>query len=252
MYRAAIQVRRTSWGDPHLIKTLSTTLFERVFAALAATDGPPVVLMLEATPVKAHRSATGGKGGHSTKRPAGPEAGERPKIHVAVDEAEHPRRLILGPGHRGDAPVAVALVADRVRGPASPIPPPAVIRCAPCYGTAAVSRSSRTTRPTNANSSLIPSPTGRALDITRPRREWYHLPSDCLGQIEARGQGKTAQRLLLGFVPDEARTLGRQRTAFRTFARTCLHTETETQQMTRRPREDALRPPSRSSLDRWD
>ncbi len=33
--------------------------------------GPPVVLMLDATPVKAHRSAAGGKGGRTSRRLAG-------------------------------------------------------------------------------------------------------------------------------------------------------------------------------------
>jgi len=37
--------------------------------------------------------------------------GRTTKIHAAVDESGRPRRLILGPGHRGDAPVGVALVA---------------------------------------------------------------------------------------------------------------------------------------------
>ena len=37
--------------------------------------------------------------------------GRTTKVHAAVDEAGRPRRLIIGPGHRGDAPVAVALVA---------------------------------------------------------------------------------------------------------------------------------------------
>ena len=49
----------------------------------------------------AHQQAIGrSRGGRTTK------------IHAAVDEYGRPRRLILGPGHRGDAPVATALVAD--------------------------------------------------------------------------------------------------------------------------------------------
>lgn len=53
-------------------------VWERVFAALAAADGPPVVLMLDATHVKAHRAAGGGKGGHSNRRSGGLGAGARP------------------------------------------------------------------------------------------------------------------------------------------------------------------------------
>ena len=37
--------------------------------------------------------------------------GRTTKIHAAVDAAGRPRRLIVRPGHRGDAPVATALVA---------------------------------------------------------------------------------------------------------------------------------------------
>jgi transposase len=32
-------------------------VFERIFAALAADDGPPELLLLDATPLKAHRTA---------------------------------------------------------------------------------------------------------------------------------------------------------------------------------------------------
>ena len=50
-------------------------IWARVFAELAAASGPPVVLMLDATYVKAHRAAAGGKGGRSSKRSAGRAAG---------------------------------------------------------------------------------------------------------------------------------------------------------------------------------
>ena len=52
-------------------------VWERVFTELAAAGGPPVVLMLDSTPVKAHRSAAGGKGGHSSRRLGG-HAGDGP------------------------------------------------------------------------------------------------------------------------------------------------------------------------------
>ena len=53
-------------------------VWEGVFTALATADGPPVVLMLDATYINAHRSAGGGKGGHSNRRSVGPGVGERP------------------------------------------------------------------------------------------------------------------------------------------------------------------------------
>lgn len=77
-----------------------TTLFNRfnrwsrrgvwkdLFAALAACADPPVVGMLDSTSVKAHRSASGAKGG-STRRPSvAREAGARPRsTHSAISLA---------------------------------------------------------------------------------------------------------------------------------------------------------------------
>jgi transposase len=40
--------------------------------------------------------------------------GRTTKIHAAVDELGRPQRLIVRPGHRGDAPVAAELVGDTV------------------------------------------------------------------------------------------------------------------------------------------
>ena len=55
-------------------------VWERVFTELSTVGGPPATVMLDATPVKAHRSAAGGKGGRNTKRSAAPGEGERPKF----------------------------------------------------------------------------------------------------------------------------------------------------------------------------
>ena len=54
-------------------------VWERVFTELAKAGGPPGTLMLDATYVKAHRSAAGGKGGRSSRQSDGHVAGERPK-----------------------------------------------------------------------------------------------------------------------------------------------------------------------------
>ncbi len=43
-------------------------VWENVFTQLAEAGGPPVALMLDATHVKAHRCAAGGKGGGSARR----------------------------------------------------------------------------------------------------------------------------------------------------------------------------------------
>ena len=50
-----------------------------VFHALAAADGPPAAILIDSSAVKAHRCASGGKGG-SANRPLGARAaGVRPR-----------------------------------------------------------------------------------------------------------------------------------------------------------------------------
>ena len=53
-------------------------VWERVFTELAEAGGPPGTLMLDATHIKAHRAAAGGKGGRSN-RPSGGHAGGEPR-----------------------------------------------------------------------------------------------------------------------------------------------------------------------------
>ena len=50
-------------------------VWEPVFTELAAAGGPPGTLMLDATHVKAHRSAAGGKGGRRSRRLGDPVGG---------------------------------------------------------------------------------------------------------------------------------------------------------------------------------
>ncbi len=54
-------------------------VWDHVFAELAAAGGPPVALLLDSTPVKAHRSAAGGKGGRTIRPLAARGAGARRK-----------------------------------------------------------------------------------------------------------------------------------------------------------------------------
>jgi len=54
-------------------------VWRRLFEALATAGGPPAEVLLDATYAKAHRSASGGKGG-STRKPSGARvAGEPPR-----------------------------------------------------------------------------------------------------------------------------------------------------------------------------
>ncbi len=83
-------------------------VWEKLFLALSEAGGPPSALRIDATHVKAHRSA-GGKGGEA-QAIGRSRGGRTPKIHAAVDKSGRPRRLILRPGHRGDVLVAAELI----------------------------------------------------------------------------------------------------------------------------------------------
>ena len=48
-----------------------------VFHALAAAGGPPAEVLIDSSAVKAHRCASGGKGGNASRRSAGRGAGAR-------------------------------------------------------------------------------------------------------------------------------------------------------------------------------
>jgi transposase len=50
-------------------------VWQAIFQALAATGGPPAQLLIDRSAVKAHRSASGGKGGRSIRRSAARAAG---------------------------------------------------------------------------------------------------------------------------------------------------------------------------------
>ena len=54
-------------------------VWEHVFAELSAAGGPPVTVMIDATHIKVHRAAAGGKGGHSSRPSGGRGAGGPPK-----------------------------------------------------------------------------------------------------------------------------------------------------------------------------
>lgn len=48
-----------------------------LFQALAGAGGPPAQVLIDSSAVKAHRSASGGKGGNEAKLSAAPAAGAR-------------------------------------------------------------------------------------------------------------------------------------------------------------------------------
>lgn len=54
-------------------------LWQELFAALAASEEPPITAMVDSTAVRAHRSACGAKGGSTSKPFAARAADARPK-----------------------------------------------------------------------------------------------------------------------------------------------------------------------------
>jgi len=54
-------------------------LWQELFAALAASDEPPAVAMVDSTSVKAHAASAGAKGGAMTRRSAARAAGAPPR-----------------------------------------------------------------------------------------------------------------------------------------------------------------------------
>jgi transposase len=110
-------------------------VWRRLFEALAAAGGPPAEVLRDATDAKAHRSASGGKGG-STRRPSGgrgthrgkprwgpPRGGRTSKIHAAANQAGKPIAFHLSGGNTADLrggetpielfPEGALVIADR-------------------------------------------------------------------------------------------------------------------------------------------
>ncbi len=50
-----------------------------IFHALASTGGPPAQVLIDSSAVKAHRCASGGKGGNTLRRSGAHAAGGRPR-----------------------------------------------------------------------------------------------------------------------------------------------------------------------------
>ena len=79
------------WADAPSVYGPRKTLYNRfvrwaakgvwvdIFHALASAGGPPVEVLIDSSAVKAHRCASGGKGGNSRRRSAVPAAGGRQK-----------------------------------------------------------------------------------------------------------------------------------------------------------------------------
>jgi transposase len=74
---AAYGPRKTLYN--RFVRWAAKGIWAEVFGALAAAGGPPAELLLDSTHVKAHRCATGGKGGRGCRRSASAAAGAPPR-----------------------------------------------------------------------------------------------------------------------------------------------------------------------------
>ena len=68
--------RRVISGIVHVLKTGG--VWTAIFHALASADGPPAQVLIDSSAVKAHRCASGGKGG-SSRRPSAARAAAGPR-----------------------------------------------------------------------------------------------------------------------------------------------------------------------------
>ena len=75
---AAYGPRKTLYN--RFVRWAGKGVWAEVFQALAAAGGPPAEVLLDSTHVKAHRCATGGKGGSGPRRSASPGAGAPPRF----------------------------------------------------------------------------------------------------------------------------------------------------------------------------
>lgn len=75
--RAAYGPHKTLYN--RFVRWARKGVWEDLFERLAEAGGPPAAVMIDATHVKAHRSAAGGKGGPSSRRSADRAAGAPPK-----------------------------------------------------------------------------------------------------------------------------------------------------------------------------
>ncbi|MEP9347811.1 IS5 family transposase [Xanthobacter sp. KR7-225] len=85
-------------------------LWLKMFEALTGHSGIFDGAAIDATHVKAHRSAAGAKGGPFAQAIGRSRGGRTTKVHGLVDERGRPRVLLLSPGNINDISMAEALI----------------------------------------------------------------------------------------------------------------------------------------------
>jgi transposase len=82
-------------------------IWTEIFYALTGSTGMYGSAAIDSTYVKAHRSATGAKGGHSTTRSRG---GQTTKIHALTDDIGRPHAFLITAGNTHDLIAARGLI----------------------------------------------------------------------------------------------------------------------------------------------
>ena len=79
--------------------------------ALTGHSGVWGTVAIDATPVRAHRSAAGAKGGAFAQAIGTSRGGRTSKLHALTDEDGRPRVLLVSAGNINDMTMAQALIA---------------------------------------------------------------------------------------------------------------------------------------------
>ncbi|MGR7996924.1 IS5 family transposase [Xanthobacter sp. ZOL 2024] len=81
-----------------------------LFQALAGAGGPPAQVLIDSSAVKAHRSASGGKGGKRSQAIGRSRGGRTTKIHALTDRKCRPIAFLLTGGQVADCTAAATLL----------------------------------------------------------------------------------------------------------------------------------------------
>ncbi len=81
-----------------------------IFHALAAAGGPPAQVLIDSSAVKAHRCASGGKGGERRQAIGRSRGGGTTKIHALTDALCRPLAFMLTGGNVADCAAAALLL----------------------------------------------------------------------------------------------------------------------------------------------
>ncbi|MBA4788420.1 MULTISPECIES: IS5 family transposase [Hyphomicrobiales] len=81
-----------------------------LFHALASAGGPPAQVLIDSSAVKAHRSASGGKGGRGSQAIGRSRGGRTTKIHALTDRHCRPVAFLLTGGQVADCTAGAVLL----------------------------------------------------------------------------------------------------------------------------------------------